>query len=205
MNILIAGCSKIGASLAGQLSSEGHDVSVVDPWEGAQSLLPDDYNGYFSTGILIDEDVLRNAGIESCDAVAAVSENDNVNIMVAQIAAKTFGIGTVITSLFDPAKEQRFCSLLTTVCPTNIAVASLKGYILQRERRQITMGSSTLDVFLIPIPPHLIGRRAADITSPPEETVLGVIHSESSGLQFAKDDPQPLVETDRLAIVRIID
>lgn len=57
MNILIVGCSKIGASLAGQLSSEGHDVSVVDQWEGAQSLLPDDYTGYFSTGILIDEDV----------------------------------------------------------------------------------------------------------------------------------------------------
>ena len=205
MYILIAGCSKIGASLAGQLSSEGHDVSVVDQWEGSQSLLPDDYTGYFSTGILIDEDVLRNAGIESCDAVAAVSDNDNVNIMVAQIAAKTFGIGTVITSLVDPAKEQRFCSLLTTVCPTNIAVASLKGYILQRERRQITMGSSTLDVFLMPVPPHLIGRRAADIDSPEGEMVLGVLPAESSTLQLAKDSRSPLTEGDRLAVVRIID
>lgn len=205
LNILIAGCSKIGASLAGQLSSEGHDVSVVDPAEGSQSLLPDDYAGYFSTGILIDEDVLRNAGIESCDAVAAVSDNDNVNIMVAQIAAKTFGISTVITSLYDPAKEQRFCSLLTTVCPTNIAVASLKGYILQRERRQITMGSSTLDVFLMPVPPHLVGRRAVDIDSPRGEMLLGVLRRGESGLEFPKDDLRPLEEEDKLAVVRIID
>ena len=42
MNILIAGCSSAGAKLAGELCREGHDVSVVDPYESAQSLLPDD-------------------------------------------------------------------------------------------------------------------------------------------------------------------
>ena len=118
MNILIAGCSKTGATLAGELSREGHDVSVVDPLSSSQSLLPDDYTGYFTTGILIDEDVLRNAGIENCDAVAAVSDNDNINIMVSQVAKTIFGIGTVVASLQDPAREEKFGSLITTVCPT---------------------------------------------------------------------------------------
>lgn len=94
---------------------------------------------------------------------------------------------------------------MTTVCPTNIAVASLKGYILQRERRQITMGSSTLDVFLMPVPPHLIGRRAADIDSPKGEMVLGRAAGREQHPPAGKGQPQPLTEGDRLAVVRIID
>ena len=67
------------------------------------------------------------------------------------------------------------------------------------------MGSSTLDVFLMPVPPHLVGRRAADIDSPEGEMVLGVLRQGESGIRFSKDDRQPLTEGDRLAVVRIID
>ena len=128
MNILIAGCSRTGAKLAAELSREGHDVSVVDPLATAQSLLPDDYTGYFTTGILIDEDVLRNAGIENCDAVAAVSDNDNINIMVSQIAKTIFHIGTVVASLQDSARAGEFGWLVSTVCPTSVAAGRRSGY-----------------------------------------------------------------------------
>lgn len=204
MNVLIAGCSKAGASLAGQLSEEGHDVSVMDPREASQSLLPDGYNGYFTTGILIDQDALRGAGIENCDAVAAVSEDDNVNLMVAQIAKEVFGIETVIASLHDPVREELFGSRMTTVCPTNIAVASLKGYLLQREQREITIGHSTLNVSLMPVPDHLVGVRAREITCRPGETVLGIIR-EGGNLILAQDDKALLQEGDQLAVARIVD
>lgn len=204
MNILVAGCSKAGASLAGQLSEEGHDISVIDPREVSQSLLPDNYTGYFMTGILIDQDALRSAGIENCDAVAAVSEDDNVNLMVAQIAKEVFGIETVIASLHDPVREELFGSRMTTVCPTNIAVASLKGYLLQREQREITIGHSTLNVGLMPVPDHLVGVRAREITCRQGETVLGVIR-EGGHLILAQDDKALLQEGDQLAVARIVD
>ncbi len=204
MNILIAGCSKAGASLAGQLSEEGHDISVIDPREASQSLLPDQYTGYFTTGILIDQDALRGAGIENCDAVAAVSEDDNVNLMVAQIATEIFGIQTVIASLHDPVREELFGSRMTTVCPTNIAVASLKGYLLQREQREITIGHSTLNVQLMPVPDHLVGTRAREITCRRGETVLGVVR-EGGHLILAQDDQALLQEGDQLAVARIVD
>ena len=204
MNILIAGCSKAGASLAGQLSEEGHDISVIDPQEASQSLLPDNYTGYFTTGILIDQDALRGAGIENCDAVAAVSEDDNVNLMVAQIATEVFGIQTVIASLRDPVREELFGSRMTTVCPTNIAVASLKGYLLQQDQRQVTIGHSTLNVTLMPVPDHLIGMRAREITCRRGETVLGVIR-DGEHLVMALDDTGLLQEGDQLAVARIVD
>ena len=195
MNILIAGCSQTGAKLAAELSREGHDVSVVDPSAAAQSLLPDDFTGYFTTGILIDEDVLRNAGIENCDAVAAVSDNDNINIMVSQIAKTIFHIGTVVASLQDPAREEKFGALITTVCPTNIAASSIKGYLLRQSAGQITLGSSTLDVHLMQVPDHLVGFRAKDIQARKGEAVLGVFR-EGKGLVLSADDDQLLLETD---------
>lgn len=204
MNILIAGCSKTGAKLAGELSREGHDVSVVDPMVSSQSLLPDDFTGYFTTGILIDEDVLRNAGIENCDAVAAVSDNDNINIMVSQVAKTIFGIGTVVASLQDSAREEKFGSLITTVCPTNVAASSIKGYLLRQEAGRVTLGSSTLDIHLMPVPDHLVGYRTKDIEAGKGEAVLGVFRI-GKGLVMCADDQQLLMETDMLAVVKIVD
>jgi trk system potassium uptake protein TrkA len=204
MNILVVGCSKAGAALAGQLAQEGHDVSVIDRKESSQSLLPDDYSGYFTTGILIDQDALRAAGIENCDAVAAVSDDDNVNLMVAQIAKEVFGIETVITSLHDPVREELFGSRMTTVCPTNIAVASIKGYLLHRQQRKFTLGHSTVNVELMPVPEHLVGVRAREITCRHGETVLGVLR-EDEYLVLAQDDQTLLREGDQLAVVQIVD
>ena len=72
MNILIVGCGKVGSTLAGVLSREGHDVSIIDRYESSFDLLPEDYSGYITVGVPIDQDVLRKAGIENCDAVAAM-------------------------------------------------------------------------------------------------------------------------------------
>ncbi len=40
MNIIIVGCGKVGFTLAETLSSEGHDISVVDNKEDALSRDP---------------------------------------------------------------------------------------------------------------------------------------------------------------------
>ena len=203
MNILIAGCSAAGAKLAGELCREGHDVSVVDPRESAQALLPDDYTGYFTAGLLTDDDVLRNAGIENCDAVAAVDDDDNVNIMVAEMAKTLFGIDTVAAALKDPVREEKFGRLFPVICPTNIAVSSLKECLLQESNSRVTFGSATLDIRIMPVPPHLIGIRADEIEGRKGETVLGVY---SDGiLTLTADYDALLTDDDQLVVARVID
>ncbi len=204
MNILVAGCSGIGAKLAGELCREGHDVSVVDPKESSQTLLPDDYTGYFTTGLLIDEDVLRNAGIENCDALAAVSDDDTVNIMVAQVAQTIFGIKNVVAALKDPEREDKFARLLPSICPTNIAVSSLKGSLLQQQTERVTFGTATMDIRLMPVPPHLIGVKAGAIAARKGEAVIGVYRPEK-GLTLAADEEGLLRKEDFLAVARVID
>lgn len=205
MNILIAGCGQVGSALAGLLSREGHDVSIVDRSESAFRLLPEDYTGYITVGLPSDQDVLRKAGIENCDAVAAVSPDDNVNIMVSQLAQKIFGVKTVITRIYDPAREQVFAQFgLDTICPTNITVDSIYSALLAQESQNINFGCNAISFRNIPVPSHLIGVTTADIQVADNEEVFAVLHA-NNGLDLASRTPVRLTEDDRLIIARITD
>ncbi len=131
MYIIIAGCRKIGSNLALMLSEENHDVVVIDSDPNNFDLLGSGFNGVTIAGMPIDEDVLRNAGIENADALAAVTNDDNMNVMVSEIARDLFHVPTVITRLYDPEREIVFKRMgLTTICPTTLAVEKLKNMLI---------------------------------------------------------------------------
>lgn len=91
MYIIIAGCRKVGSNLAIVLSQANHDVVVIDSDPENFDLLGTGFNGLTITGMPIDEDVLRSAGIEKADALAAVSNDDNMNVMIARYAELIIG------------------------------------------------------------------------------------------------------------------
>ncbi|MDD6033473.1 MAG: TrkA family potassium uptake protein [Oscillospiraceae bacterium] len=204
MNILIVGCGRMGASLAGMLCREGHDVSVVDRHESSFSLLPEDYNGYTTVGVPIDQDVLRRAGIESCDAVAAVSPDDNVNIMVSQLAKRLFKVKTVIARIYDPARESVYSHFgLDTICPTNIAVDSVRSALLSQQSQQLHFGCSTLSFRTIPVPERLIGVSTDDIEEPADQQLFAVLRGGQTLL--AGKEALTLQSGDQLIIARVSD
>ena len=128
MNILVVGCGRVGANLVRQLDDAGHDVAVLDDEVDSLKRLSefDDYNftGVAVIGVPIDVDVLRQAGIETCDAVAAVTDSDNINIMVAEIARDIFHVDRVVCRIADPTRNKTFSRqfALDTVCPTDLTV-----------------------------------------------------------------------------------
>jgi len=123
MYIIIAGCGKIGANLVKQLSNDGHDVVVIDPSEENLSQLENGTNCLAITGMPIDEDILKSAGIERADALCAVTSDDNVNIMTAQIAKQLYHVPHVVTRCYDPDKDEVLRRMgLCTVCPTMLTV-----------------------------------------------------------------------------------
>ena len=113
MNILVIGCDQVGAALVRDLERIGHDISIIEK-DSEQLKRLDGFDDYtFSGNALVgdptDPDVLRQGGIENCDAVAAVSEDDSLNLMAAQIAKSLFQREKV---LYHKAYE------LDTICPT---------------------------------------------------------------------------------------
>lgn len=108
MNILIVGCGRVGRRLVHVLERLGHDVSVLDEDAANLALLNElepPFSGMAVAGVPIDGDVLRSAGIEACDAVAAVTKDDNINLMVAQIARELFGVKHVIARVAEPSRR----------------------------------------------------------------------------------------------------
>ena len=126
MNILIIGCGKVGSRLADVLCQLGHDVAIIAQKRESFDLLSDDFSGFTIQGVPIDLDILRQAGIEGCDAIAAVTEDDNTNIMVCQIAREIFNVPRIVARIFDPLREDIFSRFdIQSVCPTNITVSSV--------------------------------------------------------------------------------
>ena len=134
MYIIVAGCGKIGANLVKTLSNDGHDVVVIDPNEENFAQLENGTNCLTVTGMPIDEDVLKSAGIERADALLAVTSDDNVNVMTAQIASQLYHVPHVVTRVYDPDKDEVLRQMgLTTVCPTMLTVAKISSLLGEPE------------------------------------------------------------------------
>ena len=119
MNVVIMGCGRVGARVASMLDLNGHRVSIIDLHSTSFHRLPRDFGGDTVIGTGIDEDVLRAANIDTADTFIALSENDNRNIMAAQVARKIFDVPHVIIRIYDPVREDTYRRMgYSTICPT---------------------------------------------------------------------------------------
>jgi trk system potassium uptake protein TrkA len=132
MKIIIFGCGRVGSRLAVLLHSLGHDVSVIDYNPDAFLKLPETYKGTNILGNGMDDDVLRRAGIEKADALIAVTQGDNRNIMVSEIAKYIYNVPKVITRVYDPVRCEMFGKLgLDTSSPTLTFTNAISEDLLQ--------------------------------------------------------------------------
>lgn len=104
MHVVVVGCGRVGAGLAGAIEGLGHTVAVVDRRPPAFDRLPEDFSGSRVVGVGFDRDRLRAAGVEQAGAVAAVTSGDNSNILIARVARETFGIERVVARIYDPRR-----------------------------------------------------------------------------------------------------
>jgi trk system potassium uptake protein TrkA len=132
MKVVVMGCGRVGARIAGLLDTSGNQVSVIDTDNRAFRRLPVGFGGDTVIGTGIDEDVLRKAGIEDADAFIAVTNGDNRNIMASQVARLVFEVPEVVCRIYDPVREETYRRLgLTTVCPTTTISAIVLDHVMR--------------------------------------------------------------------------
>jgi trk system potassium uptake protein len=120
--IVIVGCGRLGSYLANQLSRVGHLVVVIDVNENTFIDLSPDFSGFRVVGDATQIAVLKEAKLKQADVFFATTHEDNVNLMVAQIARKLFNVAHVLARVFDPRREQLYEQLgVETICPTSVA------------------------------------------------------------------------------------
>jgi len=79
-------------------------VAVIDRRSEAFTRLGPGFSGTTVAGIGFDRDTLKEAGIEGAGAVAAVTNGDNSNILIARVAREAFGVERVAARIYDPKR-----------------------------------------------------------------------------------------------------
>jgi len=127
MKVVIMGCGRVGARLAGLLDIEGHTVTIVDTDAYSFRRLPAEFGGTALVGNGMDEGSLKKAGIEEADAFISLTQGDNRNVMAAQIARNIFKVPRVLCRVYDPLRRELFNSLgIEAFSPTTIFAQMLK-------------------------------------------------------------------------------
>ena len=95
MQIIIVGCGNVGATLTEQLSSEGHNVAVIDLENQKLQNLINNYDVMGVVGNGISFAVQKEAGVENAHLLIAVTGSDEANLLCCLIAKKTGGCHTI--------------------------------------------------------------------------------------------------------------
>lgn len=139
MYIVIVGCSKIGSIVAKELANQNHNISVVERNAEKLATLGQGFNGFINKGIEFDHENLVNAGIERADAVLALTDDDNINITVALVAKKIFGVERVIAQVVDPGRRHVYDALsIEVISPVRMGVNSLLGKMSLTSAEKLT-------------------------------------------------------------------
>lgn len=118
---VIIGCGRLGASIAATLSDNGGQVSIVDNQNDSFRRLPQSFEGLKTAGNATDIRVLKNLQIDEQTTVFCMTNNDNTNILIAQMCKLMFNAGRVIARLNDIEKSCLFNGQgIEAVCPTDI-------------------------------------------------------------------------------------
>ena len=165
MHVVVVGCGRVGSELAVALESEGHTVAVIDKNRNAFRRLPERFTGRAVLGFGFDRDHLEQAGIREADAVAAVTNGDNSNILTARIARETYDVPHVVARIYDPRRAVIYRQLgISTVA----AVAWTTDQVLRRlspekSVSEWTDASGTVSLLERALPDSWAGRKLSEM------------------------------------------
>lgn len=195
MRFIIVGCGRMGAGLATVLDSRGHMVTVVDREQAAMEPIGRSFRGRKVIGNGMERRVLLEAGIERADALAATTNSDETNVVLARLARLIFQVPRVVARLYDPRKVEVYQRLgVHIVAPVPWAVNRFRELLSYSELDPIlSLGNGEVEIVEMEVPPLLVGRKVSAVTVPGEVHVValsrkGKAFLPTSETVFQRDD-----------------
>ena len=96
MNIIICGAGRVGFSISKQLSAQGHAITVIDQSSEFIQKINETQDVKGIVGRATFPSVLEKAGAEEADMIIAVTQNDETNMVICQVAYSIFKINKKI-------------------------------------------------------------------------------------------------------------
>ena len=111
MNIIICGAGRVGFTIAKQLSEQGHSITVIDQSSDDIQKIDESLDVKAIVGKATYPSILEKANASEADMIIAVTKNDEINMMICQMAFSVFNIQKKIARIrskdyLDPKLSQ---------------------------------------------------------------------------------------------------
>lgn len=198
MNVIIVGCGRVGMELANSLYKENF-VSIIDNRPQAFDRLGEDFRGRTVQGEALDRAVLQRAGIETADALAAVTTSDNVNVIVGRMARDLYHIKQVVTRVYNPRRIPIYEKFgLQTVSSSTWGAQRIEQLILHPGVQSVfSAGNGEVQLYEISIPTTWTGKTLMDLLSLHEAIPTSLVRG---GQAFLPEKTAVLQENDVLHV-----
>lgn len=168
MNLIVVGCGRVGAELSYRLFKGGHQVIVVDSNRESFNRLHADFRGRTLEGEGLAENVLDRAGIKEADGLAAVTNSDTLNAVVAHTARAFYHVPVVVARNYDPNLRSVIESFgLQTVSSTFWGAQRVEELLINPSQRVVfSAGNGEVEVYEISVPELWNGRTLGELMNP---------------------------------------
>ena len=182
MFVLVVGGGKVGYYLTKELIASGHEVALMEKDRRRADQIADEVGSVVIAQDGCEGKYLHEAGANRADIVAAVTGDDEDNLVICQMAKHHFDVPRTIARVNNPKNEQLFRHLGVDeiISPTRMILGSIEQDIPVHELLHLAaLGEGELEI----IEAHLqagspaIGRAAGELSMPKGCSLFGVIRN----------------------------
>jgi trk system potassium uptake protein TrkA len=168
MNFIVVGCGRVGAELCYHLFKQGHQIVVVDINKESFNRLHPDFRGRTLEGEGLAEGVLERAGIYEVDGLAAVTNSDMLNAVVAHAARTVYNVPNVVARNYDPNLRPIIEAFgLQTVGSTSWGAQRVEELLMYPTQRMVySAGNGEVEIYEVQIPDEWNGRTLGELLKP---------------------------------------
>ena len=168
MNFIVVGCGRVGAELCYRLFRGGHQVVVVDSNKEAFNRLHPDFRGRTLEGEGLAENVLERAGIREAHGLAAVTNSDTLNAVVAHTAREFYHVPIIVARNYDPNLRVLIEAFgLQTVSSTYWGAQRVEELLLNPSLKMIySAGNGEVEVYEVLIPELWNNHKLGELLNP---------------------------------------
>ncbi len=183
MYILIVGAGKVGYFLAKRLCQGRHTVSIVDKDRLICEEIAKELEALVVNGDGCDPKILEEAGIQRADVLAAVTGDDEDNLIICQLAKEKFNLQRTVGRVNNPDNEHTFSEL-----GIDVPVDSTKiiAKIIEEEVsfsdfvNLMSFKRGKLAIVRVDLPEDspVINKEVKDITMPLDAVLVSIVRGE---------------------------
>ena len=198
MYILIAGGGKIGANLARVLLADGkHEVTLVEQRRDRFERLEQEFEHQVLLGDATEIYVLERAGIaRPPDVVAALTGDDEDNLIICQLAKEKYAVQKVIARVNDPRNQAHFdlLGISPTVSATRGLMALIEHEVPEHDLvHLLELRKENLEIVEVQIPQGApaAGKRVEKLDLPEGSRLISIMRNGRSEIAVGATELQP--------------